>query len=313
LSTFPLPTLLAFAVLMLAMTALWVAPASSTRRDRFWTFPFAVALAAAIAGGVVDVRGVLVLLLFAVACRAASQAGARGARAAAYVVLFLVCGGLMLHVMPGFDNPIVISGVVLSPGAPPYTKYLNFDKAAAGLLLLGLYAPQLVARPGPAKAGPHGDPTYVGAGFGWPAYVVAFAWRFAVLTSVVIVLALLLGFVRWDPKLPAWFPFWALSILFFTALPEEALFRGVVQTTLERRLGGTRHARVVAMVIAAVLFGIAHAGGGATYVLLATVAGAGYGWIYADTHSIGAAILAHFGLDAIHFLFFTYPALALHY
>ena len=241
-----------------------------------------------------DVRAVVVLLLYAVACRAARQAAATGMRVAAHVALLLFCGGLMLHVLPGFNNPVVIGGIVLSPGGVPYSKYLNFDKATAGLFLLGLYAPELVAR-----SGGRGN-------------VRAFAWRFALLVAGIIGLSLAAGFVRWDPKAPAWFPIWAWSNLFLTVLPEEALFRGVVQNALERWLGGTRRATVVAIIIAAVLFGLAHAGGGAIYVALAAAAGAGYGWIYAGTRSFAAAALAHFGVNTVHFLFFTYPALALH-
>lgn len=303
----PVPVLLTFAALTLALVLLWVEPAPAGEgRAPYWTFAFAGALAAALTGGIVDVRGVIVLLAFAATCRAASRAERPVTRVAAHVVMLLVSGGLMLHVIPGFNNPIVLSQVVLSPGGVPYTKYLNFDKTVAGLFLLGLYAPGLVARGrGPTK----------------PAvYVREFAWRFAVLLGVVIVLSLALGFVRWDPKVPSWFPLWAWSMLFLTALPEEALFRGVVQTSLERRIGGGTRATIgaprrcsaQAIVIAGLLFGIAHAGGGTTYVVLATTAGIGYGWIYASLRSLGGAIAAHFCLNVIHFLFFTYPALALH-
>ena len=45
-------------------------------------------------------------------------------------------------------------------------------------------------------------------------------------------------------------------------------------------------------------------------MLVATLAGIGYGWIYAETRSIGSAILAHAGLNTLHLLLFTYPALA---
>ena len=53
--------------------------------------------------------------------------------------------------------------------------------------------------------------------------------------------------------------------------------------------------------------GLAHAAGGWLYVLVASLAGIGYGWIYASTRSIAWAIVAHAGLNAIHFLVFTYP------
>lgn len=130
------------------------------------------------------------------------------------------------------------------------------------------------------------------------------------LTLSTIVASLAAGYVRWDPKLPLWFPAWLWSMVFLTALPEEALFRGVVQTTLASWMGGARAATWAAIVIAGMLFGVAHLAGGPAYVVLAGLAGIGYGWIYAATRSIAAAIAAHAGLNTLHFLLFTYPSLA---
>ena len=117
------------------------------------------------------------------------------------------------------------------------------------------------------------------------------------------------GFVRWDPKLPAWWALWTWSMVFLTALPEEAVFRHLMQGGLQDWLGGTSRARWTAMVVGGVIFGLVHVAGGWTYVALATLAGIGYGWIYAASGSIAASILAHTGLNLIHLLFFSYPAL----
>jgi membrane protease YdiL (CAAX protease family) len=64
---------------------------------------------------------------------------------------------------------------------------------------------------------------------------------------------------------------------------------------------------VLAISAGAVLFGLAHFAGGATYVTLATAAGAGYGIVYHRTRSIEMSMLVHFGLNATHFLLFAYP------
>jgi len=45
-------------------------------------------------------------------------------------------------------------------------------------------------------------------------------------------------------------------------------------------------------------------------VVLAAVAGIVYGYAYEKTQRIEASILCHFGVNIIHFIFFTYPALA---
>jgi membrane protease YdiL (CAAX protease family) len=288
-----LPIPVAFAALSLALLTLWTPRLlAAPYADRWWTVPFAVALAAAVTGGLVRPGGLLVLLVLGVACHAANRATSPAARIATHAVMLATCAGLLLHVIPGFDNPRVLSNVVLGAGSEPYSKYLNFDKGVVGLFLLGLYAPDLPALDQGA------------------AHVVGFLWRFVVLTAVVLLLALALGYVRWDPKLPSWWPVWTWSMLFLTALPEEAIFRGLAQTAIWRRLGATRSATIIAIVAAGTLFGAAHAAGGYGYVVLATAAGIGYGWIYAASGSIGAAILAHAALNTVHFLLFSYPALS---
>ncbi|MGB9092022.1 MAG: CPBP family glutamic-type intramembrane protease, partial [Pseudomonas farsensis] len=55
--------------------------------------------------------------------------------------------------------------------------------------------------------------------------------------------------------------------------------------------------------------GLAHAGAGWQWVLLATLAGVGYGLAY-RFGGLAAAIATHFGLNLLHFGLFTYPMLA---
>jgi membrane protease YdiL (CAAX protease family) len=81
------------------------------------------------------------------------------------------------------------------------------------------------------------------------------------------------------------------------------VFRGVAQTWIARRFGND----TLAMIVAGLLFGVAHIAGGPAYVVLASVAGIGYGWVYASTRSIALAIATHVGVNALHFFLFTYP------
>ncbi len=277
----------AFITLTLALALLW-APA------RAWIVPGALALMFALVGGLIDLRGLIGLLAFAAACIAANRARGLLMVVVTHAIMLAIGAGLFLHLLPGIDNPRVVSEAVLSAGAAPYSKYLNFDKGVAGLFLLGLYAPDRLTSDEGLR------------------HLPGLVWRFAITTTIVMALSLALSFVRWDPKLPSWWPLWTWSMIALTALPEEAVFRGVVQTWIARWLTGAEVAQapLIAMTVAGLLFGIAHIAGGPAYVLLATVAGLGYGWVYASTRSIGASIAAHTGLNIIHFLFFTYPALA---
>jgi membrane protease YdiL (CAAX protease family) len=289
----PPPALAVFAALAVAMVALWAPRVSAApHAGSWWVLPFAAALLLAQAHGVVDTRGLAAIVALTTACRIGAHAPDGALRGFALAVMLAMSAGLLLHAVPGFANPRVLDGVTLSVDSAPYSKFLNFDKGVLGLVLLGLYAPQRTAQRAPAGT------------------VAAAWWRFAAIAAVVMALTVLAGYARWDPKLPAWWPLWLVSMIFFTALPEEAVFRHLMQGSLHDWLGESSRARWTATLAAAALFGLAHVGGGWTYVGLATVAGIGYGLVYALTRSLAAAVVAHTALNLLHLLLFSYPALA---
>jgi membrane protease YdiL (CAAX protease family) len=86
---------------------------------------------------------------------------------------------------------------------------------------------------------------------------------------------------------------------------EEALFRGLLQTRLVDAAAQHGWPAYPAILLTAFVFGLAHVAGGPELVLLATLAGVGYGYAYHATRRIEAAILCHFIVNAGHFLLFT--------
>jgi hypothetical protein len=86
--------------------------------------------------------------------------------------------------------------------------------------------------------------------------------------------------------------------------------RGFVQHELARIGSNAKLAAILALVVSAVLFGLAHFAGGLTYVIAGILAGLGYCLAYQLTRRIEAAIAVHFALNATHFLLFTYPSVA---
>ncbi len=290
----PAPVLAAFAALGVAIAALWAPRVSSSpSAHSWWVLPFAAALLLAQAHGLVDTRGLFALFVLTTACRLAGHLPDGALRGFALAVVLALSAGLLMHAVPGFANPRVLDGVTLGADSAPYTKYLNFDKGVLGLLVLGVYAPQQTLRrasPGTGRAA---------------------LWRFAVAAVLVMAVTVIAGYARWDPKLPSWWPLWLASMVFLTAVPEEALFRQVIQGGLHAWLGESSPARWTATLAAGALFGLAHLGGGWIYVGLATFAGVGYGLVYALTRSIAAAALAHTALNLVHFVFFSYPSLRL--
>jgi membrane protease YdiL (CAAX protease family) len=126
----------------------------------------------------------------------------------------------------------------------------------------------------------------------------------------VMLLTLALGYVRFDPRWTPLFCVWAPINLLFTCLSEEAFFRGFVQRELAQLGANRARAAVTALVVSALLFGLAHIAGGWKYALAAMFAGLGYGWAFYRTGRVEGSMAVHFALNATHFLLFTYPALA---
>jgi uncharacterized protein len=140
-------------------------------------------------------------------------------------------------------------------------------------------------------------------GKGWLQVV---AGSFLVIAAIVIPLGLWLKFLHWGPAhfAPAAWGITLLGIFFFTAWPEEFLFRGLLQNMLSKSLGSERGG----WVLASILFGFAHITNGGfpnwRYVLLASIAGFFYAYAWRKTGSIFASALVHAAVDFFwHILF----------
>jgi len=286
--------LVSFALLGPSICAVWL-PAirvPSWRPVPPWVLLFAAAVIAGLSTDVLQWPGALSLVVLAALAWATRNAGNRWLSFFSILAVIVLALALALHVVPGFRNPVVIDAARLSVDSAPFTQYANFDKGAVGLLLLALMAPHTRSL---------GDLRRI-----------ARTSLLAAVVTVVVVLgtAVAIGYVRLDPKWPpeAW-TFLTINLL-FTCVAEEAFFRGVIQEQLAKALEG--HPRLVALpvLVATLLFALAHASGGLPLVALAALAGLGYSLVYAITRRIESAILVHFAVNAVHFVGFSYPYLA---
>ncbi|HME57605.1 MAG TPA: CPBP family intramembrane glutamic endopeptidase [Terracidiphilus sp.] len=118
---------------------------------------------------------------------------------------------------------------------------------------------------------------------------------------IALALGLGLGFLHLHAVWPGVGPIagaWVFTF-FFIAVPEELFFRGWLQNLLERRMG-----RTGALILTAILFGLAHFNKRAEhfnwrYVLLAAVAGVFYGRAWRSKRRVGASAITHASVDAI--------------
>lgn len=212
----------------------------------------------------------------------------------AAVALGVAALAMALHAFPGFQRVPLFPPVRLSPDAVPFGLFASVDKALTGLVMLACVCARNISL----------------ADWGRTARTVV--WLLPVTAVCVLGMGCLAHAVRWDPKWPAQAALFLPVNLLFTCVAEEAFFRGLLQERL-MRAWGARPAWLavgVPVVVSAFLFGAVHLAGGWPFAALATLAGLGNAWAYARTRRIEAAIAVHFGLNALHFLLFTYPGLA---
>jgi len=145
----------------------------------------------------------------------------------------------------------------------------------------------------------------IGWGRHWTFFIFA---SFLVFACIAIPLGEALHFISFAPRWDAWkaFPFTAIVIFFFTAWPEEFLFRGLLQNMLSR----ASKSDFAGWWTASLLFGFSHITNQGfpnwRYVILASIAGFFYGWTWRKTGSIFASAIVHALVDATwHFLFRT--------
>jgi uncharacterized protein len=146
-------------------------------------------------------------------------------------------------------------------------------------------------------------------GFGMPSRDLFTALGgFAGIVAIAIPVGFALSFVVWNPRLsePGHAFARLLGLIVFVGIPEELLFRGMIQEGIGR-LKSPR----VGWIVASLIFGLSHItkGTGLTpeqraedifglalnwrYALMATIAGLGYGWVYLRTGRVSAAAITH--------------------
>jgi membrane protease YdiL (CAAX protease family) len=215
-----------------------------------------------------------------------------GSKLLIHTGIILLAVGFFTHNLPGFYNLLWLKDVRLANDSIPYSLSFTFDKPLFGLFYCYFFV---------SLAKNHEDWLKVGKWAGICLLPCAF---FLLGTSCV------LQYIRLDMKFPEFAWLWAAKNLLFTCVTEEALFRGYIQHGLTHLLQDRKHGSTIALLTAALLFGLAHIAGGWQYVVLASIAGLFYGLAYRKSGKIEAAILTHFSVNSVHFLFFSYPALA---
>ena len=176
--------------------------------------------------------------------------------------------GVKYHLLPSLPVP--------APG--------GYDASRLVGLVAGLYF-FIVARP------------LDGVGYRWSLTrrdIATAVFVFIAYAAIALPIGFATHFITWNPRAAA--PavlLQPLIIYLVTAVPEEFLFRGLIQNLLSRWLGVP-----LGLAIASVVFGLSHLPD-PRYAVLATIAGLAYGYVYLRTGRVTAAAITHALVDAV--------------
>lgn len=130
--------------------------------------------------------------------------------------------------------------------------------------------------------------------------------HFGIFAAIAVAIGIRIGFLTYDPSAARLrsLPLTIIGILFFTAWPEEFLFRGILQNLFQR----TFKNQWIGLVLASIIFGLSHIFHAPypnwKYVALATIAGLFYGHTWMKTKSLFPAAIVHALVDILwHILF----------
>jgi membrane protease YdiL (CAAX protease family) len=130
--------------------------------------------------------------------------------------------------------------------------------------------------------------------------------HFLLFAAIAVPLGIAIGFIAFDPSIARLrsLPVAVIGITFFTAWPEEFLFRGTLQNLFSRTL----KSQWIGLGVASVVFGLSHILHAPypnwKYVILATIAGIFYGHAWMKTGSLLPGALVHALVDiSWHVLF----------
>lgn len=281
---------LTFLVLAASLIGIWVFESGAKKLQLFFIF-----VVFGLMSQHLSVLGVLAIAIYGAIGWVSFRSNWHGFVSFLFYLAFLVISvGLFLHKVPGIYNWELAKDMVLgTTGARPYSLWFNLDKP-------------LIAFFGLLWAVPYLD--------NWQD--IKFTIKktllpFVMMMLVVPYLSVKMGFVTWDPKWqPDLFAAWIFKNLFLVVLAEEVIFRGFIQMRLRVWMERKGMRSWPAVLVAGILFGLAHYAGGWNYVFLSSLAGICYGWAQYRSQAIEAAIFLHLSLNTVHFLFFTYPGLA---
>ena len=272
-------------LLLLTVLAILAAWTPVTWRNTVMAGAFGGLLGAALwAGAIAPIGLIWVAALFSLAWWSSWDHSLRPMAEGLLAALALAIG---VGALPGLSPVLLSEAAVLKVQSVPYLLRFSLGKPLVAMALLWWRVPVMRH-----------------LSFGKTSFVHTVTAT-TMTSAIVLLVAWMSGYIRPSLEMPAATTTlkWMVVNLLLVCTAEEAFFRGLLQGSI------TRYAPwPIAVGVTSVCFGAAHSSGGILPVVLATLTGIGYGVVYERSgRCIEASIVAHFGVNAMHFLSFTYP------
>ncbi len=206
------------------------------------------------------------------------------------LTLAIVGVGMMTHMIVGFNNFLLLSNQTIGSSTTAINLYLNFDKLSLAVLLLGLWVPLVKTKED------------------WKhTFLISIPWL-AFSAFILIAYSLSTNLLALDIKIPSSTIIFLIVNLFFVVIPEEAFYRGFLQNEITKNLPN-KAGPILAILVVSSLFALIHIFfiSNLSYIIAAFIGSVLYGTIYQFSKSVESAMITHFGVNVIHFFFFTYP------
>ena len=291
---------------LLLATAIVAAFSDIKQQRLMWFWPFVATIVSAVYFNQLTAIGVIWIVVGGTAALAMRRAKNLKIKLALNLTLVIWMIALAAHMLPGFNNLLVLNSVHASALSLPFTLYLNIDKPILFFVLL-LMVPTLLmsnhCTVGSTEAVGDGQQNKVS-----PILLPILKQpknRILLLMSLFVLLFIVATgaeLIKPDIKVPDWWWLFVFNNLLFTCVAEEAFFRGFIQQALVKKYGA-----VFALLCTSMLFGVAHFAGGIAYVGVATIAGLLYGLAHYWYKNLLMPVLLHFLVNFVHLIVFTYP------
>ncbi|MES2121422.1 MAG: type II CAAX endopeptidase family protein [Chlamydiota bacterium] len=263
-------------LLALSLLSVWI-----RREPRVWGTLLTASLIAGFVGGNLLLSGIVITIGWATLWMIYIRKQKPLIHTALFVIFIVLSFGFEFHLLPGFPSVAI---------TPHFS--MGFMTPLLGLFPHALLVPL-------AKSVRDWKQVMRGTLLG------------CVGIALLATVAILSGAVHLQFKLPSFAGQRFLSNLIFTAIPEEAFYRGFLQTELCRYFKKSRAGNFFALLVSTLIFTLAHAYWSPSLDILGFVflAGLLYGYVYQISGKIESAILCHFLLNFIHMTFFSYHAM----